>query len=252
VKALRVLLLALALLGCKGAEQGKVEVTLAAAASLRRVLPALMDAYAKEHPDVTLRAAYGASGDLRKRVQDGAPIDAVLFASGKPVDELIEGGQVNADSRKIVAKNELVLIAPKDAKIALTFQNLDELPDGEKLAIGEPAAVPAGQYAVDALKKLGKWEALQKRVVYGGDVAAVLAYARRGEVAAAIVYHTEILGIDGVKLLDRAKGEWAPTPEVVVGVVKTGEHGTQAKAFLEFMTTPAAQKILEEHGFLLP
>src|SRR5262245_19749299 len=185
-------------LGCKGEQQGKVEVTLAAAASLRRVLPALMDAYTKEHPDVTLRAAYGASGDLRKRVQDGAPIDGVLFASGKPVDELISGGQVNAESRKIVAKSELVLIAPKDTKVALTAHNLDDLPQGEKLAIGEPTAVPAGQYAVDALKKLGKWDSLQKRVVYGGDVAAVLAYARRGEVAAAIVYHTEILGIDGV------------------------------------------------------
>jgi molybdate transport system substrate-binding protein len=167
------------------------------------------------------------------------------------VDDLIASGHVDAASRAVVATNDLVLIAPASSNTdrGLTFASLDALPAGEKLAIGEPGAVPAGQYARDALMKLRKWEALDGRMVFGGNVAEVLAYARRGEVAAAIVYATEIGGIDDVVLLDKAEGDWAPTPEVVVGVVKGGKHAKQATRLFEFVASAAGRKILADHGF---
>jgi molybdate transport system substrate-binding protein len=220
-----------------------------AAASLRRVLPELIDAYRKRHAMVHLRAAFGASGDLRKRVQDGAPADAVLFANAGPVDELVDGGHVEAGSRKVVAKNDLVLIARADSPVDLTFTSVTKLAQGEKLAIGEPAAVPAGEYAKAAFQKLGSWAALQDRLVFGGDVAAVLAYTRRGEVAAGVVYGTEIIGIPDVRVLDRAKGTWAPTPEVVVGVVRDGERRELARSFLDYIASVEGQHILTSHGF---
>jgi molybdate transport system substrate-binding protein len=235
------------------------EVTLAAAASLRNVLPALIQAFRLREGGPDLAVTYGASGDLRKQVESGAPIDGVLFANAKPVDELITRKHADGATRKVVATNRLVLIGPKGAK-PLTFATVDQIPAGEYLAIGEPAAVPAGQYAKDYLIKLGKWDALQGRLVFGGDVAAVLAYARRGEVAAAVVYKTEVIGIDDVVTFEEATGEGAPKAEVVVAVVSKGasgaggegKAGVRAAAFLEFLSTAEAQTIFQKHGFGSP
>ncbi len=227
------------------------ELTLAAAASLRTAMPDLIRAFRAREGGADLAVTYGASGDLRKQVESGAPIDAVLFASAKPVDELIGRRHADAATRKVVATNRLVLIGPRGGK-PLTFATIDQVPAGELLAIGEPAAVPAGQYAKDYLIELGKWDALQGRLVFGGDVAAVLAYARRGEVVAAVVYKTEVANIDDVVVFEEAAGEGAPRAEVVVAVTGEGPAGARAGAFLEFLTSAEAQTIFQKHGFGAP
>jgi molybdate transport system substrate-binding protein len=242
--------LALAAAGCKSERAGTVEVTIAAAFSLRQVLPELIAAFGQEHPRVVIRASYGASGDLERRVVEGAPYDAVMFASGKPVASLIAAGLVVAESRRTVARGELVLIAPKRHPRALTFATIDQLPPGEKIAIGEPGAVPAGEYARQAFEQLGKWEAIRSQLVLGGDVGAVLAYARRGEVAVSVVYATEVVGLENeLVILDRAVGPWAPTPEVVVGLVTDGRRRKQAASFLEFLADEEGAAIFRTHGF---
>jgi molybdate transport system substrate-binding protein len=238
---------ALVVVGCRGQASEK-EAMLAVAASLRNVMPALIDAYRAKHPGAKISATYGASGDLQKQVEGGAPIDGVVFASAMPVDTLIEKGRVEPATRKVLATNTLVLIGPKGAK-PVTFQTIDTIPTTEKIAVGDPGAVPAGQYAKAALEKLGKWHAIQGRVVFGGDVAAVLAYTRRGEVAAAFVYKTELRGIDDVTLLDEAQGDWAPRAEVVVGSIKEAKASAEAAAFLDFAASPEGQKILGDFGF---
>lgn len=224
------------------------DVTIAAAASLRAVLPELAAAYERAHPGARIKASFGASGDLAKQVEGGAPIDAVLFAAAKPVDGLIARGLVDPASRRVIATNQIVLIGPRGGK-AITFATLDSLAPGEMIAVGDPGAVPAGQYAREYLERIGKWQALSGRLVLGGDVAAVLAYARRGEVAAAIVYRTEIRGVSGVVLLDEAKGPDAPRPEVVGGVVRGARQAADASGFLTFIASPDGRKVLADFGF---
>ncbi|HTJ80976.1 MAG TPA: molybdate ABC transporter substrate-binding protein, partial [Polyangiaceae bacterium] len=209
--------------GCRGSEAGETEVTIAAAASLRGSMPELVDRFHSKRPGVKVAVTYGASGDLQKQVEGGAPIDAVVFAARGPVDELVKKGLVDEGSVAVVAHNTLVLVGPKrrgpDAPPPLTFATLERIGEGDHVAIGDPGAVPAGRYAQTALERLGEWRALQGKIVFGGDVGAVLQYARRGEVVAAVVYATEARGVSDIEVLDVAKGEWAPRPEVVSGIV---------------------------------
>lgn len=238
----------------KGANRGndRPEVTLGVAASLRHAMPELVAAFGKHHPRPKFQIVYGSSGSLRNRVQLGAPIDAVLFAGDAHVDALIESGDVLPDSRAVVGSNGLVLIGPEGGR-RYTFRTLDELPDGERLAVGDPGAVPAGRYARDALRKLGVWKALAPdHLVYGGDVGAVFSYVRRGEVAAAIVYPTETRGIDDIEIFEEAVGDWVPEPAVVVGVVNGAKQVQQAQKFLEFVAARRGQLILAKHGFRPP
>lgn len=225
--------------------------TVAAASSLRKVVPDLIDAYDPTHSEPGISATYGASGTLRQQVEAGAPIDAVLFASGAPVDRLIEAGYAAGASRRVAATNNLALIGPAGGP-GLRFEAIDALGATEKLAIGEPRAVPAGHYAKQAFEALEKWATIADRVVFGGDVAMVLAYVRRGEVAAGVVYETEVRGIDGVDVLDRAAGSWAPRPEVVVAATNGGDAPAQGRRFLDFVLSPEGQSILRAHGFSPP
>jgi molybdate transport system substrate-binding protein len=223
------------------------ELTFAAAASLRNVMPELQRAYEASHAGVHVVATFGASGDLKKQVEGGAPIDGVIFASARPVKELADAGRVRPPPR-VVATNTLVLVGPQGGP-KLTFATLAALPAGEHLAIGDPGAVPAGEYARAWLTSLGTWEQLGGRLVLGGDVGAVLAYARRGEVAAAIVYRTDAQGVADVVILDEARGPNAPRPEVVAAVVEGARAQGEATAFLAFLAAPEGQRILREFGF---
>jgi molybdate transport system substrate-binding protein len=242
--------LASGLSACRGGKDHR-DITIGAASSLRNVVPKLIAAYRQQRPEAKIRVAYGASGDLQKRVVDGAPFDGVMFAAATPVDDLVTSGHVEADSRVRLATNELVLIGPRDAR-ALSWQTIDQLPGDGRLCIGQPESVPAGRYAREALQRLGKWAPLHGRLVFAGNVASVLAYARRGEVAAAVVYATELEGIDDVVVLDRARGEWAPTAEVVGGVVTEGTRAGAAGRFLDFAAGEAGQAVLRSHGFGAP
>lgn len=247
--ALPALLLALAVAGCReGDGAGSAPaLTIGAAASLRNVLPAL-GARWEEKGGAPVSASYGASGSLRRQVEAGAPMAAVVFAAAAPVHALEEKGLLAGEPIRI-ATNRLVLIGPAGAApSSTTFASLPALPAAERIAIGEPGAVPAGQYAREALRALGIWEALQDRLVYGGDVGAVLAYTRRGEVAAAIVYATEAASVEDVVILDEAAGPWAPRPEVVAAVLK-GPDAAHARAFLAFLASDEARAILRDAGF---
>ncbi|MGH7859537.1 MAG: molybdate ABC transporter substrate-binding protein [Candidatus Binatia bacterium] len=236
--------------GCRSGGGEKPEVFVAAAMSLRQVMPALFEAH-REGRDLVLSASYGASGDLRKQIEGGAPVDVAVFADAATVDGLIEGGHAEREGRAVVATNDLVLIGRKNAG-PVTFRTLDSLPDGAKIAIGDPGAVPAGRYAKRALEALGKWEAVRDRLVFAGHVGAVLNYARRGEVAAGVVYGTELHGVDDVLVLDRAEGDWAPRAEVVAAFVGAGKAAEAGRGFLAFLSSERARAIFREYGFGMP
>ena len=170
-----------------------------------------MQAFQAQTSGPELRASYAASGNLRQQVEGGAPIDVVVFADAASVDQLIETDHAEGETRRVVATNVLVLIGPKGGR-SFTFETVDHLPDGDRLSIGEPGAAPVGRYARQALQNLHKWDELSGQVVFGGHVGAVLNYARRGEVAAAVVYRTDIRGIDDIVVMDTAEGDGLRAP----------------------------------------
>jgi molybdate transport system substrate-binding protein len=126
---------------------------------------------------------------------------------------------------------------------------LGDAPAGEKIAIGDPKSVPAGAYAKQAFEALGSWSALEDRFALCQDVAQVLAWVRRAEVSAGVVYATETIGVDDIVILDEAAGDWAPRPEVVVGVVSGARQAEVAGAFFDFLRSARGRAILARHGF---
>lgn len=239
------------LAGCAEGADDDGTVTLGAAASLRRVLPELIEAYGTIDPDARFDVTYASSGTLRSQVDAGAPLDGVLLASERMADQLIRSQRAVADSRTVVASNVLVLIAARDSP-ATTIAALPALPDEARLAIGAPASAPVGRYARDLLRARGLWDDLQEHLVYARDVRAVVAYVRRGEAAAGFAYATDARTAPDLVVLEVADGTQDPTPRIVGVAIADAPQAAGVQTFLAWLTSPEAQAVLAAHGFGAP
>src|SRR5262249_16230047 len=126
-------------------------------------------------------------------------------------------------------------------------------PSVKTVAIGEPKTVPAGEYAMQVLKKLGLADQLQRRLIYGENVRQVLSYVERGEVSAGIVYSTAAKESgDKVRVVATAKPD---THEPIVYpaiVIRASTKQDAARRFLDFLVSEKGRRILIENGFSVP
>lgn len=193
---------------------------------------------------------YGASGALQTQIENGAPVDVFAGAGEKQMDELERVGFIQTDSRRDFAKNSLVLIVPKDSKI--NIQNFNDLTKSEvqKIALGNPKTVPAGQYAEESLKNQNLQNALQPKLILAENVRQVLDYVLRGEVDAGIVYATDALTAqENVKIIETAD-ENTHSPILYPLAIIAGSKQTQAaKEFVDFVLSARGQEILRRYGF---
>ena len=126
------------------------EVTLSVAVSLKEATEDLGRTFMAAHPGVTLRYNFGASGDLQKQIEAGAPVDVFLSAAQRQMDELEKLNLIVTPSRRAFARNALVVIKPADSRVDIS--KAADLVEGRvaRIAIGNPKSVPAGQYAEEA------------------------------------------------------------------------------------------------------
>src|SRR6266852_8661410 len=134
------------------------DVTLSVAVSEKAVTEERGRGFMAAHPGVTLRYNFGASGDLQKQIEAGAPVDVFLSAAQRQMDELEKQNLIVASSRRAFARNVLVVIKPTDSRLDMT--KAADLLEGRvsRIAIGNPRSVPVGQYAEESLRALGLWD----------------------------------------------------------------------------------------------
>ena len=164
------------------------DINLSVAASLKEVINELSDSFAKKNPSVKFLKNYGASGQLVKQIESGAPADIFISANLEWMDYLKNKKLADIASIGTFTYNTLVFAGTTGK--ASSMQDLVKL---ERIAIGSPKSVPAGEYATEAFKKAGIDKQLEKKLVMAKDVRECLMYAERGEVDGAFVYKTDAL-----------------------------------------------------------
>jgi molybdate transport system substrate-binding protein len=204
------------------------------------------------HPGVTLRYNFGASGDLQKQIEAGAPVDVFLSAAQRQMDELEKQSLIVSASRRAFARNALVVIKPADSRVDITKPaDLLEARVG-RIVIGSPKSVPAGQYAEESLRALGLWDRLQPKLVFAENVRQALDYVARGEVDAGFVYTTDAASRAGVKEAFRPPDD-SYRPVIYPGaVVAASKQPALAQAFLDLLGSPSGRAALGRFGFQPP
>lgn len=226
------------------------ELLVSAAASLTDPFKEIGIAFAAKNPGVKVRFNFAGSGPLLQQIAQGAPVDLFASADQETMDKAEKGGLVLPGSRTNFTGNSLVLVTPLNMS-AVT--GLVDLRSGkvQRIAMANPASVPAGRYAKAALEKQGLWQALAPKCVMGISVKQALEYVLRGEVEAGFVFATDAAAAkDRVRVVAKI-----PTADPIVypaAVVAASANKEKAQAFILFLRSPEAQGVLAKHGFVKP
>ena len=223
-------------------------VTVSAAVSLTDALTAIADDYGSRGYG-GIRFNFGASNVLARQIADGAPVDVFISADDAQMDVVAKAGLVKDGSRVPLLRNQLAVVVPSDRPRTLkAIRDLAD-PSFKRIALGDPAAVPAGVYAKQYLEAQGLWKAIEPRVVPAGSVRLALAAVETGAADAAIVYRSD------ARVALKASVAWVVAagdgPRIVYpgAIIKTSAAPAEAQRFLDFLRSGSAARIFERFGF---
>lgn len=223
-----------------------------AASSTTNAIDELNSLYA-ERGHGTALASFGSSGIMARQIENGAPADIFVTADETWLDHLTRLDLVKPGGGVALARNRLVLIAPRGSrlriKIRYAFPLAGKLGDG-RLAIADPGHTPAGRYAKHALTTLGVWRELSRRAARTNNVRETLALVERGEAAAGIVYATDAAISRRVRTVATFPEASHPPIRYRAAIV-TGRATADVKRYFEFLSSDPAAKVFLRHGFLV-
>lgn len=232
-----------------GDSTDNINLTISAAASLKNAMEELTPMYEEASKGQTLTFNYGGSGDLQKQIENGAPVDVFISAAQKQMDALEQEGLLADGTREDLLKNNLVLIAPKGNAEITAIEDLGT-DKAARVALGEPSAVPAGQYAEEALTSLNLLDSVKAKAVYGKDVTQVLTYVENGEVDAGLVYETDAKSVpDKVTIVSKVPESSYRTVVYPMAVLKGSTQQDAAKNFERFLKSDEAKAVFKKYGF---
>jgi len=241
------LLLALVLTPVTAAAQ---ELSLSVAVSMKEAVEELARGFGAGRPGVVLRFNFGASGELQKQIEAGAPVDLFVSAAQRQMDELEKAGLIVTSSRRAFARNVLTIIKPADSRFDISRPGDLLDPKVKRIVIGNPKTVPVGQYSEESLRALGLWERIQPKLILAENVRQALDYVVRGEVDAGFVYTT-----DAVMRAGRVTEAFRPSEDTYrpivypAAVMAASRQQALARSFIEFLVSREAQTVLARLGF---
>lgn len=243
---LRILLLA-ALAGSPSVRaDDQPPLTVLAAASLRESMEEVGVLFRRE-TSWPLRFSFDGSGTLARQIEKGAPADIFVTAHPQWMDHLAGLGLLDASTRRVILRGHLVIAVRRDQ--AAPLAEPAHLTNFTRIALGDPATVPAGQYARQFLEKHDLWSALQPRLVFASNVRAALALVERGDADAAFVYDTD------ARLVPELEARYtvpdADHDPIIyeAAVLKDAPRRTGALRFFWTLETPEARAAFESAGF---
>lgn len=247
VSILQLTLLVVALLTASPARAD--ELVVSAAMSLREAFVEIGSQFEQKNPGDKIVFNFGASGELARQIDRGAPADVFASASFKEVNLLLRKRLLDERTIRVFARNTLVVIVPRGARRISSLQQLAQL---EKVTIGNPETVPAGKYAAEALSagKIYQQLLAQHKLIFAESVRQALAYVESANVDAGVVFSTDAR-------VSREVSVSMPVPEsdgapivYPVALISDSKHVKLGRDFIQFLKSPTAISVLKSKGFL--
>ncbi|HXS50901.1 MAG TPA: molybdate ABC transporter substrate-binding protein [Usitatibacter sp.] len=220
-----------------------------AAASLHEALDAAVKPWEAASGN-RVSVSYAASNALARQIEAGAPASIFISADRAWADYVEKRGLAKAGTRRDLLGNDLVLIAPAASTTRVAIApgfDLAAALGGGRLALADPASVPAGIYAKAALVSLHAWDAVRNRIAPAENVRAALALVSRGEAPLGIVYRTDAIADKGVRVV--ATFPAASHPPVVYPLVELEGADAAADSLAKALASPQTKRIWEHYGF---
>lgn len=223
----------------------KATINVFAASSLTEAFDTIKGAFTEQHPAITVVPNYQSSSDLRKSIAAGNPADVLATADEKNMTMAKDQGLVGKAT--IFTRNRLAILVKKgNPKRIKTVADLDE--DGVTYVLCA-AEVPCGRFGKMIVDKA---RVKAQPVSLEPNVKAAVGRVARGDVDAGLVYVTDVKpagnGVEGITIPDDLN-EIARYP---IALTTSTKESKAAQEFVDYVMSPAGQKVLRDHGFLSP
>ncbi|QXE89649.1 molybdate ABC transporter substrate-binding protein [Geomonas subterranea] len=219
------------------------EISISAAASLKEALNELADGFSRQHPGVRIVTNYGASGTLAKQIESGAPADIFISANEVWMTYLKQRKLIS--SVDTLACNTLVFAGSTGKKVT----GMSDLALLDRIALGSPGSVPAGEYAAGAIRQAGLEKRLSGKLIFAKDVRQSMMYAERGDVDGAFVYRTDALLGKRARILFTVPRQLYPRITYPMALTPSGAGKSEATAFFSYLKEAQAVSVLKKYGF---
>ncbi|MGF1683868.1 molybdate ABC transporter substrate-binding protein [Photobacterium minamisatsumaniensis] len=231
--------------------QAGERVTVFAAASLTNALNDIADAY-KEKTGIKTTLSYASSSALARQISQGAPADIYISANERWMDYVEQQQAVEPESRKALLQNSLVVVAPNDypqdeVTISASWDIAEAL-KGTRLAVGDPNHVPAGLYTKESLQYFGLWPQALRLMASASNVRSALLLVERQEAMLGIVYKTDALISNNVKIVAELPPESHTPISYPVAIVKD-KSNSKVQGFYSYLLSDEATAIFAHYGF---
>lgn len=253
--------------GCAGPKNNNSEILVFASASLRNVMQEIAVNY-KRKTDISINFNFAGSNVLAKQIEASTQADIYLSANVQWVKYLSDRNLIENSTRRVFLSNNLVIIANKNSSWTLSEPSqLGNLPF-KYLSLGDPNAVPAGNYAKQYLNSIESnssgqnetvWASVKDRILPAPDVRVAASAVEDIEGIIGIVYKTDAIASSKLKILHEIRYEPSSQLEhvkYVAAAVKknTGNsnefpNSTDVQEFLDYLMEEEAQAVFKVHGF---
>ncbi len=193
---------------------------------------------------------FGATGKHYAQISNGAPFDVFFAADEHRAERLEREGAAVPGSRFTYALGKLVLWSPRKGLVDSTGSVLRH-GNFRYLAIANPRLAPYGRAAQEVLQTLGLWEALQGKMVRGENIGQAFQFIRSGNAELGFVALSQVKRPGG-----GIKGSWWEIPRKLYTPITQQavllKESEAARAFLGFVKSDAARKIIQSYGYDTP
>lgn len=233
---------------CTSSSESQSQTTLEvyAASSLATPFAEAGVAFEKDHPGVKVQFNLGASSDLARFVQEGAPADVFASADAANMDK-IESQDLLDSPSVVFATNYLEIIVEKGNP--LNISSLEDLSNPDLIFITTNPDVPIGKYTAEVLRKAG---VVITPDSFESNVKGIMLKVASGEADAGIVYHSEVIASDGQVEGIKIPTEFNIEAKYPVGIIKNSANKKLAQEFIDFLLSPKGQGLLTQYGFKTP
>lgn len=232
--------------------QNSDKITIAAASDLKYAMDEIVTEFKKINPESNVEVVYGSSGKANTQILQGAPFDMFFCADIKyPLDLQKKG--LCASEVKTYAWGRIVLWS---ATIDSSKLSMSILTDSSisRIAIANPMHAPYGERAREALMSLGLWDKVEKKLVYGENIAQAAQFVTSGNAQVGILALSVAMNPELSK-----KGHYLLIPDTLHTPLEQGYIITKraadnklARKFADFMEESLPRTIMKKYGFVLP
>jgi len=225
------------------------ELVVAAAANLTDVFSEIGPSFTSK-TGIRVVFSFGATAELAKQIENGAPFDVFAAADTEHIDSLEHAGLLTPGTRAVYARGRLVLWLPAGSPLKIGRIEDITAKQFDRIAIAKPDVAPYGRAAVESLKQLGVWTQIEPRVIYAQNVSQARQYAATGNAEVAFIPLALVKTGDGSYL--EVKENLHQPINQALAVLESSAKQDAARQFVSFILGPEGQQYLKAKGYSIP